>query len=67
VKDALKLGEGRFASVIDSGLFHFLPDDHRQRSVEGLATVLEPVARTQLATTFKNCCEKVEQAATTYM
>jgi SAM-dependent methyltransferase len=47
VKDALTLGEWgeRFASVIDSGLFHVLPDDARRRYVQGLARVVEPGGR----------------------
>jgi cyclopropane fatty-acyl-phospholipid synthase-like methyltransferase len=47
VKDALTLGAWgeRFASVIDSGLFHVFSDDHRWRYVEGLAAVLEPGGR----------------------
>ena len=47
VKDALTLcdwGE-RFASVIDSGLFHVLSDEQQRRYVEGLAAVLEPGGR----------------------
>jgi SAM-dependent methyltransferase len=47
VKDALTLGDGgeRFASVIDSGLFHVFSDDHRRRYVEGLTRVVEPGGR----------------------
>jgi cyclopropane fatty-acyl-phospholipid synthase-like methyltransferase len=47
VKDALTLGDWgeRFASAIDSGLFHVFSDDHRRRYVEGLAAVLEPGGR----------------------
>jgi SAM-dependent methyltransferase len=47
VKDALTLGDGaeRFASVIDSGLFHVFSDDDRQRYVHRLAQVLEPGRR----------------------
>jgi cyclopropane fatty-acyl-phospholipid synthase-like methyltransferase len=47
VKDVLTLGEWdeRFASVIDSGLFHVLPDDARRRYVQGLARVVEPGGR----------------------
>ena len=47
VKDALTLGDGgeRFASVIDSGLFHVLSDDDRRRYVRGLAQVVEPGGR----------------------
>ncbi len=43
VKDALTLGDGgeRFASVIDSGLFHVFSDD-RRRYVHRLAQVIEP-------------------------
>jgi cyclopropane fatty-acyl-phospholipid synthase-like methyltransferase len=44
VKDALTLGDWgvRFASVIDSGLFHVFSDDGRRRYVQGLAQVVEP-------------------------
>ena len=44
VKDATALGDWseRFASVIDSGLFHCFSDDDRQRYVRGLAHVIEP-------------------------
>ena len=47
VKDALTLGDWgeRFASVIDSGLFHVLPDDHRRNYVQGLGQVVEPGGR----------------------
>ena len=47
VKDALTLGDWgeRFASVIDSGLFHCFSDDDRQQYVQGLAHVLEPGGR----------------------
>jgi SAM-dependent methyltransferase len=47
VKDALTLGDWgeRFASVIDSGLFHGFSDDDRRRYVDGLATKLEPGGR----------------------
>src|SRR5262249_24074300 len=47
VKDALTLGEWgeRFASVIDSGLFHVFSDDDRRRYVQGLAEVVEPGGR----------------------
>jgi SAM-dependent methyltransferase len=47
VKDATMLGNWceRFASVIDSGLFHVFSDDDRRRYVEGLARVLEPGGR----------------------
>src|SRR5262245_50142208 len=43
VKDALTLGDWgeRFATVIDSGLFHVFSDDDRRRYVRGLAQVLE--------------------------
>src|SRR5262245_26279783 len=46
-KDALTLGEWdqRFATVIDSGLFHVFPDDDRRRYVQGLAHVLQPGGR----------------------
>jgi SAM-dependent methyltransferase len=47
VQDALTLGEGgeRFASVIDSGLFHVFNDDDRRCYVQALARVLEPGGR----------------------
>jgi SAM-dependent methyltransferase len=47
VKDALTLGDWgeRFASVIDSGLFHVFSDDDRRRYVQGLARVVEPGGR----------------------
>ena len=43
VKDALTLGDWgeRFASVIDSGLFHVFTDEQRARYVAGLAHVTE--------------------------
>ena len=47
VKDATALhgwGE-RFASVIDSGLFHGFSDDDRRRYVQALARVVEPGGR----------------------
>jgi len=51
VKNALTLGEWseRFATVIDSGLFHVFSDGDRRRYVEGLATVLVPDGRLFLA------------------
>jgi len=47
VKDAMRLRDWdkRFASVIDSGLFHVFSDDDRRRYVEGLSTVLKPGGR----------------------
>ena len=47
VKDALTLGDWdeRFASVIDSGLFHVLTDEQQSRYVEGLAAVTKPAGR----------------------
>ncbi len=47
VGDALDLGAlgRRFATVIDSGLFHSLDDDERERFRESLAAVLEPGGR----------------------
>ena len=47
VKDAMTLGDWdeRFASVIDSGLFHIYAGDERQRYVQGLAHVLKPGGR----------------------
>ncbi|MCI0587474.1 MAG: methyltransferase domain-containing protein [Planctomycetes bacterium] len=51
VKDALTLqGWGRrFATAIDSGLFHVFSDGDRRRYVEGLSAALEPVGRVFLA------------------
>jgi SAM-dependent methyltransferase len=51
VKDATMLGDlgERFASVIDSGLFHCFSDDDRGRYVRGLARVIEPGGRLFLA------------------
>src|SRR5262245_25327110 len=47
VKDALTLGDWgeRFASVIDSGLFHVFSHDDRRRYVHGLAQVIESGGR----------------------
>ena len=47
VKDATTLGDWgeRFASVIDSGLFHVFSDDDRRRYVRGLAHMVEPGGR----------------------
>ena len=47
VKDAMTLGEWgeRFASVIDSGLFHIYAGEERKRYVQGLAHVLKPGGR----------------------
>jgi SAM-dependent methyltransferase len=47
VKDALTLGDWdqRFATVIDSGLFHVFSDDDRRRYVGGLEAVLMPGGR----------------------
>jgi cyclopropane fatty-acyl-phospholipid synthase-like methyltransferase len=47
VKDATKLADWgeRFASVIDSGLFHVFSDADRRSYVHGLAQVLEPGGR----------------------
>ena len=47
VKDATALGDWaeRFASVIDSGLFHCFSDDDRRRYVRGLARVVAPGGR----------------------
>src|SRR5262249_43827782 len=51
VKDAMALDDWgeRFASVIDSGLFHGFSDDDRPRYVGGLARVVEPGGRLFLA------------------
>jgi SAM-dependent methyltransferase len=47
VNDALTLADWgeRFATVIDSGLFHVFSDDDRRRYVGGLARVVEPGGR----------------------
>ena len=47
VKDATALGDWgqRFASVIDSGLFHVFSDLDRRRYVAGLAQVVKPGGR----------------------
>jgi cyclopropane fatty-acyl-phospholipid synthase-like methyltransferase len=47
VKDATNLADWdkRFASVIDSGLFHVFSDDHRRRYVQGLAHIVNPGGR----------------------
>jgi cyclopropane fatty-acyl-phospholipid synthase-like methyltransferase len=47
VKDALTLKEWkeRFDNVIDSGLFHVLSNEDREKYVAGLATVLKPGGR----------------------
>ena len=47
VKDALTLKDWseRFDNVIDSGLFHVLSDEDRERYVDGLGTVLKPGGR----------------------
>jgi ubiquinone/menaquinone biosynthesis C-methylase UbiE len=47
VKDALTLTgwDERFDNVVDSGLFHVVTDEDRQRYVAGLATVLKPGGR----------------------
>lgn len=52
VKDALTLGDWgeRFASVVDSGLFHVFSDEDRARYVAGLARVLAPGGRLFLIT-----------------
>jgi cyclopropane fatty-acyl-phospholipid synthase-like methyltransferase len=57
VKDAMTLGDWgeRFASVIDSGLFHGFSDEDRRRYVQGLAQVIEPGGRLFLA-----CCSDEE-------
>jgi cyclopropane fatty-acyl-phospholipid synthase-like methyltransferase len=43
VKDALTLADwdARFSTVLDSGLFHVLSDEDRQRYVRGLANVID--------------------------
>lgn len=47
VANALELEKSgdRYASVIDSGLFHVFSDDDRRRYVRGLAHVLQPGGR----------------------
>ncbi len=47
VKDALTLVEWdrRFATVLDSGLFHIFSDEDRRHYVNGLAHVIEPGGR----------------------
>jgi cyclopropane fatty-acyl-phospholipid synthase-like methyltransferase len=47
IKDAMTLADWdqRFASVIDSGLFHVYSGDERRRYVQGLAHVLQPGGR----------------------
>ena len=47
LKDALTLGDWgeRFATAIDSGLFHVFSGGDRQRYVRGLAHVIEPRGR----------------------
>jgi cyclopropane fatty-acyl-phospholipid synthase-like methyltransferase len=47
VKDATALADWgeRFATAIDSGLFHVFSDDDRQRYVRGLTQVVEPGGR----------------------
>jgi SAM-dependent methyltransferase len=46
-KDAMALGDwgARFASVIDSGLYHCFSDDDRARYVRGLTHLVEPGGR----------------------
>ena len=52
VKDAMTLNgwERRFASVIDSGLFHVYSGDEQRRYVQGLANVVQPGGRLFLFT-----------------
>lgn len=52
VQDALTLADSdeRFASAIDSGLFHVFSDADRRRYVRGLAHVLQPGGRLFLLT-----------------
>src|SRR5437588_11755366 len=47
VGNALTIGETgeRFATVVDSGLFHVFSDDDRSRYVRALAEVLQPGGR----------------------
>src|SRR5262245_65217280 len=47
VQDALTLDQSdeRFASVIDSGLFHVFSDDDRRRYIRGLGRVVQPGGR----------------------
>jgi len=57
VKDVMTLGDWdkRFATVIDSGLFHVLSDEDRGRYVAGLTHVTEPGGRLLLL-----CCSDEE-------
>jgi SAM-dependent methyltransferase len=50
VASALELEQSgdRYATIIDSGLFHVFSDDDRRRYVRGLAHVLEPGGRLYL-------------------
>ncbi len=52
IKDAMTLDEWdrRFASVIDSGLFHVYGGDEQRRYVRGLANVVQPGGRLFLFT-----------------
>jgi cyclopropane fatty-acyl-phospholipid synthase-like methyltransferase len=52
IKDAMTLSEWeqRFASVIDSGLFHIYSGDERRCYVQGLANVVQPGGRLFLFT-----------------
>jgi SAM-dependent methyltransferase len=52
IKDAMTLGEWgeRFASVIDSGLFHIYAGDERRCYVQGLMNVVQPGGRLFLFT-----------------
>jgi ubiquinone/menaquinone biosynthesis C-methylase UbiE len=52
VKDATALDDWgeRFATVIDSGLFHVFSDDDRRRYVQGLTRVVKPGGRLFLMT-----------------
>lgn len=47
VKDAMTLGtwERRFASIVDSGLFHIYHGDDQRHYVKGLAHVIQPGGR----------------------
>src|ERR1035438_4548850 len=52
IKDAMTLDEWerRFATVIDSGLFHVYGGDEQRRYVQGLANVIQPGGRLFLFT-----------------
>jgi SAM-dependent methyltransferase len=59
VKDAMTLGEWdrRFASAIDSGLFHIYDGDERRCYVQGLANAIRPGGRLFLFTFTEEATE----------